>query len=759
MKKTDFINIGKRQPRLDAPLKVSGKSQFTDDITLQGMLQGKILRSPYAKAKILRVDTSKALKVKGVKAVVTHEDSQGIMLGPEQMFLCSDSVRHFGEEIAAVAAVDEDTALEALDLIKVDYEPLKPLLSIDEALREGAPTVHSFAEDNIADEVKIAFGDYEKAFGQADYIREDEYTTEATHNAFAEHHVVIADFTRPGKLKVWMPVQTAPLIQKRMSEKLGIDESDVRVFNLNTGGAFSGRGVARAHHYLAALLSKKSSKPVKILCTPEEEFIVCRSGGKNRFRFKTAVMKDGTIRGVEADVLYDCGAYIETQFTMARFVGLGLQMLYKMDAFKYNGRVVYTNNIPYLFHHGGGFVPARFSFGTHLDLVAEDIGIDPVEIRLKNAVTKGHTTLSKNYYASCGLKECIKKTAKESGWKRKRGRLAPYRGIGIGCGVMNSGGKGVFDHDTSAAFIKIGEDGKASLFTGLPDMGQGSHTVLGLIAAETLGIRIDDLTVISGDSDITPFDIGAFSQRGTLTTGNAVKNAALDAKKQFLRTASANFNVKPSSIVFRDRKVYPKGAEDRAVSFEEIVFDTLHSTEGRYVMGRGFFNPPTQSIDSYTFEGNNCLAYSFGAQVAEVEVNPETGQVKVLRVTVAHDVGRALNPLAVEGQIDGQVFSGMSQTLFEECVFDGEQILNPSLLNYKLPRPFEIPEVGHIIVETNDPYGPFGAKEVGEGPIVCISQAVANAVNNAIGYPIKSLPITPEKVLEAIRKREETDRQ
>ncbi|RMF96974.1 MAG: aldehyde oxidase [Candidatus Schekmanbacteria bacterium] len=753
MKKNDFINIGKRQPRLDAAQKVTGKAKFTDDYSPAGMLYGKILRSPYPKAKILNIDTSKAAKVKGVKAIVTYEDTAGIMLGPEQNLLCKDEVKHFGEEIAAVAAVDEDTAIEALELIKVEFEPQMPILSIDEALRKGAPPIHNFMDDNIADEVKINFDDCEKEFAEADYIREDEYTTEATHNAFAEHHSVIADFTHSGKLQIWLPVQTAPLIQKRMSEKLGINESDVRVLNLNTGGAFSGRGVARAHHYLAALLSKKSSKPVKIHCTPEEEFLVCRSGGKNKFRFKTAVMKDGTIKAVEAEALYDCGAYIETQFTMARFVGLGLQMLYKMNAFKYNAKIVYTNNIPYLFHHGGGFVPARFAFGTHLDLVAEDIGIDPAEIRLKNAVSKGYRTLSKNYYASCGLKECIKKVLKKSSWKRKRGKLPPFRGIGIGCGVMNSGGKGVFDHDTSAAFIKIGEDGKVSLFTGLPDMGQGSHTVLAMIAAETLGIKIEDITVVSGDSDVTPFDIGAFSQRGTLTTGNAVKNAALDAKRQLLKTAAKNFNVKASSIVFRNRKVYPRGEEEKALPFEEIVFDTLHSSEGRYVMGRGFFNPPTQSVDPITFEGNNCLAYSFGAQVAEVEVNPETGQVKVLRVTAAHDVGRALNPLAIEGQIDGQVFSGMSQTLFEECKFDYGQILNPSLLNYKLPRPFEIPEVEHIIVETNDPYGPFGAKEVGEGPIVCVAQAIANAVNNAIGYPIKSLPITPEKVLEAIRKK------
>jgi CO/xanthine dehydrogenase Mo-binding subunit len=717
------------------------------------------VRSTIPRGRILNLDVSKAEKLPGVKAVITHKDTDGLMIGPDQKLLCDDVVHYFGDEIAAVAAVDEDAAAEAAELINVDYEPISPLLSIEAATAEGAPILHEYFEDNYADEVNMNFGNTEKAFSESEHVRVDEYTIYPAHNCFAEYHVAIADYSLPGKLTVWTPIQSSVLIQKNMADNLGISESNVRIFYLNTGGAFSGRPVVRPHHFIAALLSRKASKPVKILCTDNEEFITCRSGGKFKFTFKTGVMKDGTLKVTDADLLHDCGAYIETQFIMLRFNGPSLQMLYKMDAFRYRGRLVYTNNPPYFFHHGGGLVATRFAHGSHLDLIAHDLGIDPVDLRLKNAVEKGFTTPGKTYYASCGLKECIRKAARKSGWKKKYKKLPPYHGIGIGCGVMSSGSKGVFAHDTSAAFLKIGEDGKASLFTGIPDMGQGSHTAMAMIAAETLGMTPDDITVVSGDTDIAPFDMGAYAQRGTFTTGNAVKVASLDAKKQLAKTASQKLDVKTSALIFSSRKVYPKGAPEKAIPLEDVVFDTLHSQEGRFVMGRGFYNPPTEIADPGTFEGNPSLAYSFGAQIAEVEVDPETGIVKLLKMTVAHDVGRAINPLAVEGQLDGQVFSAFGQTLFEECVMENGLILNASTIDYKLPRPFEVPQVARIIVETNDPYGPYGAKEVGEGPIVCTSQAIANAVSNAIGYPIKELPLSPERVLQALRKREETKKQ
>jgi CO/xanthine dehydrogenase Mo-binding subunit len=743
-KNNTFSVVGKRQTKLDGPLKASGRSQFTDDIKLPGMLCGKIVRSTIPRGRILNIDVSKANKLPGVKAIITHKDTGGIIVGPDQQLICDNLVNYIGDEVAAIAAVDEDTACEAAELIRIDYEPMPAVLSIEDATAPDAPILHEHYEDNYADEHNLTFGDVDKAFAESHHVRVDTFATYPNHNCFAELHVVLADYSLPNKLTIWTPSQTSILLQKGIAESMGMSESDVKICNLNTGGAFSGRGSVRPHHLIAAILSRKASRPVKIIATSDEEFIVCRSGGKNEFILKTGMMRDGTLKVVEADYLYECGAYIETQFIIPPIIGKHLQMLYKMEAMRYKGRLVYTNNTPCFCHHGGGFVQSQFALGQQLLMIAQDMGIDPVALQLKNAVEKGHTTLDGSHYASCGLKECIEKAARKSGWKTKYGKLPPYRGIGIGCGVMSSGGKGLYKHDTSAAFIKIGEDGKLSLFTGLPDMGQGSHTTMAIIAAETLGIAADDITVVSGDTDIAPFDVGAFAQRGTFTTGNAVKLACLDAKRQIAKTASQKLGVKPSALIFRDRKVYPKGAPDKAIPFEDVVFDTLHSREGRFVMGRGFYNSPTEKP---------ALAYSFGAHIAEVAVDPETGMIKLLKMTVAHDVGRAINPLAVEGQMDGQVLSGMGQTLFEECIMENGQTLNQTRLDYKLPRPCEMPDIDHIIVETNDPYGPFGAKEVGEGPIVCTAHAIATAVSNAIGYPLKQLPITPERVLQALKQR------
>ena len=742
----DKLNVvGIRQPKLDAPEKSTGRSQFTDDIHLPGMLHGKIVRSTIPRGRILNIDVSRAEKVPGVHAVITHKDTGGVMVGPDQQLLCNETVNYIGDEVAAVAATDEYTAAEAAELIQVDYEPLPALLTLEEATAPDAPILHQYYQDNYADEKTIVYGDPDKAFAGSDHIRDDTFTSSPTHNCFAEFHVALADFSLPDKLIVWTPSQTAILMQKSLAQNLGLSESNVRMRCLNTGGAFSGRCAVKPHHYIAALLSRKAARPVKIMADADEEFIMCRAGGTNTYRFKTGVMKDGTVKVIEADILHDCGAYVEEQFIVLLLTGVLPPLLYKLEAYRFQGKLVYTNNIPYYFHHGGGMSPEQFALGQHLDLLAQDLGIDPVDLQLKNAFEKGGTTLSGTRFDSCGMKECIKKTARASGWKKKYGKLPPYHGIGIGCGVMSSGGKGMFLHDTSAAFIKLGEDGKASLFTGLPDMGQGSHTTMAIIAAETLGITTNDITVVSGDTDVDPFDIGSFSQRGTFTTGNAVKVACLDAKKQLEKTASQKLGVKPSFLVFRERKVYPKGEPEKALPFDDVVFDTLHSEEGRYVMGRGFYNSPSKQPS---------LAYSFGAQIAEVEVDPETGIVKLLRLTVAHDVGRALNPLAVEGQLDGQAFSGTGQILFEECIMEGGQILNPSRLDYKLPRPFEVPAMEHIIVETIDPHGPYGAKEVAEGPMVTTAQTIANAVSNAIGYPLKEMPLTPERILQALRDKQ-----
>jgi CO/xanthine dehydrogenase Mo-binding subunit len=743
-RRSDFNAVGQNQPRLDGADKVTGRSLFTDDIALPGMLCGQVLRCPLPRARIRAIDTRRAEALPGVKAVVTAKDARDIWLGINQPLLSPEFLNHVGQEVAAVAAVDEDVARAALRLIEVEYEPLRELGDMKAALAPDAPLLHPKAKGNIAWEQAEDHGDPDAAFAAAHHVRTDHYITNPSHNCYAEFHVAVADFSRRGKLTVWTPTQSSLLFQKSLAAGFKLPDSAVRIMCLNSGGGFTGRTATRPHHFLAALLSRKAGRPVKIRATGDEEFIMCRAGGLVEYRFRSGVDRDGRLKVVDADLLFDTGAYVESQMIVVLLTSSFMDALYPVEATRYRGRLVHTNNLPYYFHHGGGLAQFQFAFGQHVNSLALDLDMDPVDFHLLNAVEKGHTTLRGIHYASCGLKECIRKTARRTRWKAKRRRNTPLKGIGIGIGAMASGAKGLFKHDTSAAFIKVSDDGKATLFVGLPDMGQSSHTAMAIIAAEVLGIAPTDITVASGDTDLDPLDVGAFTQRGTFNTGNAVKNACLDARKQIAKTAAAELGVRPSQLDFAAGRISVKRAPDRAMSFAKAVFNTLHSREGRFVMGRGFYNSPLES---------GSMAYSFGAQIAEVSVDKDTGVVTVERVTAAHDVGRAINPRIVEGQIDGQIFSGMSQALFEECVMDEGQVLNPSRLDYKMPRAWEMPEVEHIIVETNDPYGPFGAKEVGEGPIVCTMQAIANAVADAIGEPVTEMPITPWRVLKILSRR------
>jgi 4-hydroxybenzoyl-CoA reductase subunit alpha len=743
----DLAIIGRRQQRVDGFEKISGRSMFTDDVRLPGMLHGKILRSPHARARIVRIDTSKAAALPGVKVVVTGRDFPDLSYSEHQPVMAPDVVNYVGEEVAAVAATDLATAEDALELIEVEYAPLEPVFALREALKRDSPRLHERAPGNVGPTHEQDFGDPDAAFADCDLIVEDEFRSPVQHNTLAELHVALADWSNPDKLHMYTPTQGAPMYKMQIAEVFGLSESQVRIVYQNVGGAFTGRGRAKPHHMIAALLSRQAGRPVKIKATGDEEFIMFRGSGDTLYRFRTGVMRDGTLRALEADVTFDAGAHDEWALILW-LPAPYLNWLYKVDAVRYRGRFVFTNTVPKGSHHGGIFGRMSAGWMQHMNRVAEELGMDPVEFHLKNAVEPGHAAMDGSVFASCGLKDCIRAAAERTGWQDKYGRLQPangkYRGIGVGIGAQASGSKGA-DNDTSAAMIKIADDGIVTLFTGIPDMGQGSHTVMSMIAAEVLGTVPEDIRIVQGDSDIVPFDWGAFSQRGTFTTGNAVKAAAEDARAQLATIAAAELDVVPDDLSFRAGTISVAGDETRSMTFRDCVYNTLHSAEGRFVMGRGFFNSPKPF---------GALAFSFGCQIAEVEVDPKTGAVTLLKVTAAHDIGRAMNPLAVEGQLDGQVFSGMGQVLYEECKMEDGLMMNPSRLEYKLPRTHELPEVEYILVETIDPYGPFGAKEVGEGPIVVSMSAIASAVANAIGALVPEIPMTPWKVLRMLRAKD-----
>jgi CO/xanthine dehydrogenase Mo-binding subunit len=734
--------IGKRQPRLDAREKVSGRAVYTDDVSLPGMLHARIVRSPHPRARIKSIDISEALQLPGVRTVITGDHTPTIMYGENQPMLAIGEVRYIGEEVVALAATDPKTAEDALALIKVEYEPLPSVVQVRQAVAPNAPLVHGQSPGNIALSFDKDYGDPDDAFSKCVRVITDEFKSPAQHNCLAELHIAVADFSDVGKLIMWTPTQSAPIYQRGLAKAFGLSENQVQMRFLHVGGAFTGRGMPRPHHFIAAELSRRSGRPVKLRAYGDEEFIMFRSSGETVYKFRTGIGSDGKVKVIDLDVSLDCGAHIEYAMLLYSPASY-LTWLYGLDAIRYSGKLVYTNTVPKASHHGGIFGRLNAGLIQHFNHVAEELGVDPVAFHLQNAVDPGHRALDGAYFASCGLKECIEKVAQRAGWAEKYGKLPPYRGIGIGIGAMASGGK-IRNHDTSAAQIKVGEDGIVTVFTGIPDMGQGSHTTMGVIAAETLGIDVSMIRIVAGDSDVTPFDWGAFAQRGTVMTGNAVKNACLDAKDQLAAVAATKLKVPKEDIVFSKGQVYARGKPENAMTFDKVAAAALDTTEGRFVMGRGFFNNPLE---------RGSLAFSFGAQIAEVEIDPGTGIVKVLKVTVAHDLGRAINPLAVEGQLDGQVFSGLSQILYEEVRTENGQAMNPSRLEYKLPRTYELPDVEHILVETNDPFGPYGAKEVGEGPIVVTMSAVASAVANALNGMMTEMPMTPWRILRTMKQR------
>ena len=750
--------IGTRIPALDAVAKVSGEAKFTNDLTLPEMLFGKILRSPHPHARILSIDTTRASRVAGVRAVVTGKDTLGIKYGTiepfmDELALAVDKVRYIGDEVAAVAAVDEDTALEALDLIHVEYEPLPAVFTPEEAMEPGAPRLHDHVEDNISGKIRIPVGDVEKGFRESDQIFEDTFRSGWITHCNLEPHVALATADLSGRLTIWCNTQKPFSFRADLAKTLGLPLGMVRVIKPFMGGAFGGRSEMLAVDFCAALLAQKTGKPVKIVYDREEVFSASRRKVPMIVHLKTGVRKDGTLVAKHCRVLADGGAY---NGLGPQIIGSGatqLTNLYRFEHLLYEAYHVYTNNPVTSPMRGFGNNAVRFADDSQLDRIARELNLDPVEIRLKNAIRQGDMAILGAKIGSCGLGECIEIVAQKTDFRSKHGHLRRGRGIGMSAGVYVSGAKIWYPYDSSSAFIKVNEDGSVSLLTGTADIGQGSTTVLAQLVAHELGISPQEVTVIAADTDVTPYDLGTYASRVTFIAGNAVLAAARDAKCQLLEVAAEKLKTDPESLELRDHGVYRKGATEQGISFAEAVQAALFSTKGIPIMGRGFYNPPTD-YDPTVRKGSRSAAYAFGAQVAEVEVNLETGQVRVLSLSAAQDCGFAINPMAVEGQVEGGVVMGLGQALFEECLMEEGRTLNPSFAEYKIASARDVPRIRTYLVESIDPEGPYGAKGIGEMPQLPTCPAIANAIYDAIGVQIKSLPITPEKILAALRERE-----
>jgi len=753
----EYQVIGKRLPRVDSIPMVTGAAQYTGDIKLPSLLHGKILRSPHPHARIVSIDTSRAERLPGVKAVITANDTPKRKVGfsgnPEeadQYPLALDKVRYIGDEVAAVAAIDEDIALEALELIRVEYEPLPAVFDPEEAMRPGAPLVHESTDNNIATLMNMNFGDPEKALEEADHVREDTFKINPLHQGFLETWVTIAHYEPPGRLTIWTPSQSIFFTRRMLAQGLDLREGDIRVIKPFMGAGHCSKHEALSHHFCAAILSYKTGRPVKIELDREEVFLINRGAPYSIITLKTGVKRDGTLVAKKCKVIGDNGAYRGLAPAFIYLCGAFLPMPYRLPHMSFEGYLVYTNNPPNATQRGSGVLTIRAAADTQLNMIAADLGLDPAELRYKNALQTGDTTGMGFKIKSGGLRECIKQATEGTDWSQRFKQRVPLEGLGIACGGCSSGFKGFIPHDTSAAFVKVHEDGTVDVISGALELGQGLNTVLAQIVAEELGVLLEDVKVYTGDTDIGPLDLGSYGSRGTLQAGNAVKRAAADAKSQILEIAAKMLEVSPERLRIRNRKIFLVDEPDRSLPLTEALRASQYSEEGKPILGKGFYNPSSEPLDPVTFKGNVSLGWSFVTQIAEVKIDRETGKVRLTRMTAADDCGFPLNPMAVEGQIEGQIVQGMGQALLEWRILRDGIMLNPNLLDYKMPTAKDIPDTQIFTVKTIDPDGPFGAKECSEGPQVPVVPAIVSAIGQATGIWLKEFPVLPERLLELL---------
>ena len=762
----EYLNpVGKSVPKIDGKGIVTGQIKYVFDVSFPNMLIGKMIRSSIAHGRIISIDTSEAEKLPGVKAIVTAKDTHNIKFGSNEYFfphtvdqqaLEAEKVRYIGDELGAIAAVDEETADKALSLIKIQYEELPAVFDVVEAMKPGAPQIHD-AKNNIAVILPVNFGNVERAFKESDYIREDTFYSQAAAHCSMEPHVCVGQFENfSNKVTLWSSSQAPFKCREALAKCLKMDLNDVRVIKLAVGGGFGSKLEMLPMDFAACLLSQKcGGLPVKITYSREEEFSFSRRKHPMIYKIKSGVKKDGTLMAMTGEVIADGGAYCSYGPTVIAAAIMRIFMVYKIKHFRVTGYRVYTNNPISGAIRGFGGVQSGFAIESHIDLLAQGVGMDPVEFRLKNITEPNSVTVNKMLLTSNGLRECIEKATTAADWKNKRGKQRNIsRGIGIGIAADVMGSKMYKSHESAGSIVKVEEDGSVYLFTGAADTGQGSNTALSQIAAQELGVSYSRIRCKSGDTEITPFDTGSFASRVTFISGNATKRAANDAKKQILAIVAQEHKINCDDLDIVAENVINKTGNKILMNFDKALELCYSFNYGKQIIGRGSYNPKTTPVDFRTGEGNVSGSYGFEAQIAEVEVNRETGEVKIVKMWDAHDIGKAINPQGVIGQIEGSIAMGIGYTLYEDLKFKNGRVVNANFANYRLPKSLGTPPMETILIETNDPEGPFGAKGMGEASLLPTSAAIANAIEDAIGVRIKDLPITPDKILRALKEQE-----
>ena len=756
-KAENYSVIGKRVQRVEGFDKVTGDAEYIADIYLPGMLVGKVLRSPYPHARIRHIDTSKAEKLAGVRAVVTAEDTIKKPWGAffaDQYILSVGKTRYVGEEVAAVAAIDPDIAEEAIDLIEVDWEPLPGVFDAQDAMMDGAPLVHEDKPNNIAMHLDLERGNVAQAFADSDVVVEDTFTSMPQWHCSIETIGSVAEYATSGKYTIYMNTQTLFNARYRIATALGVPETEVRIIQSAVGGGFGGKSCDDNNALVAAVLAKKARKPVKLINTREEEFLAgCRPRVFMKINVKIGFKKDGRIRAKELKVIADNGAYSAKAPAITGVAAMRHDTCYKYADVKIDAKLVYTNKVPTGAFRGFGNPSAEWAVEQAIDLGAHALGIDPLELARINAAEVGYISPHGNRVTSCELKQCLDRIERMIDWKKNRADKQLNTGLGLACTVHVSGKRHFGDYDGSSATIKINEDGKALILSGEGECGQGVHTAMCQIAAEELGVRVEDVEISRADTDLTTFCLGAFASRLTYVSGNAVKNAAANVKQQLFDQAAEMLEANPQDLASRDGKIFVKGAEGKALTVSEVARARLFRHNGAPIVGSGSFDADSVLPDSTRF-GNESGAYNYGAQAAQVHVDPETGQVKILQFAVASDCGTVIYPLGAEGQVEGGLAQGIGYALTEGLQIDEGRPINPNFSDYRIPSMRDMPPLQHEFADSYEPTGPFGAKGLGELNMDPTAAVINNAIFDAVGVRVKTLPITPEKILRALKEKE-----
>ena len=762
--------IGRPTGLVDSRWKVTGQAHYGDDVRLKGELVGRIVRSPHHYARILSIDCSKALDLPGVEAIATGEDAKnkfGVLpVTKDEHSMAVNKVRHAGDLVACVAAIDEATAREAERLIEVEYEILDSIHDMRDGLEDALEPIHDrgdyhIGDSNIQKRVFQEFGDVAGMFESSVASHKQNWVFAGVNHGFTEPHAVVAHWDPVGRLTLYTPQQVPHYVHRALADVLEVPMHQINVHRTFVGGGFGGKSDPFPHEMCAAILARKSGRPVRITFDREEVYWVNRGRHPSRIEMNLHADSQGRICGIETDALIDGGAFASFGHVTTYYNGVLHTAPYEIGAFHYTGARVWTNKPASGAMRGHGAVNSRCAVEVGMDDLAEKLSVDPITLRLANILPPHSATITGFRVTSIGMRECLERVEKESNWRRKFRKLPLGKGIGVGCGFFISGSglpihwdPNKFPHAT--VHLKIDMDGGVTVHTGAAEIGQGSDTVVAQSVAEVLGLPLDMIRVKSRDSDTSPVDLGSYSSRVTFMNANAAISAAEKIRDELLDSAAIISGEVREGLVIGDRRIFLK--EDPTIGVTYL--EALHKAQedrGALVSSGSYRTPPMGKTHKGAAAGL-APAYSFSAYIAEVTVDIETGKINVDRVWAAHDCGKALNPLAVEGQIIGSCHMGMGQVLSEEMRYGRTgNLMNPDLLDYKIPSIHEMPEVIPIIVESNDPEGPFGAKEAGEGPLLPILPAVCNAVYDAIGVRASELPMTPEKIYKIIQQRCRTE--